>query len=60
MTTLRKGSKGDDVRTLQKALSRYYPVVVVDGDFGQKTHDAVVAFQKAHAKECGAADGIVG
>lgn len=60
MVTLRKGSKGEEVRTLQKALSRYYPVVVVDGDFGQKTHEAVVAFQKAHAKECGDADGIVG
>lgn len=60
MKTLKKGDKGDDVRTLQKALSRHFPVVVVDGDFGQKTHDAVVAFQKAHPKECGAADGIVG
>lgn len=55
MRTLRKGDKGEDVKTLQKLLG-----VAVDGDFGQKTHAAVVAFQKAHADICGAADGIVG
>lgn len=57
MVTLKKGSKGEEVRTLQKLLSRYNTVVVVDGDFGQKTHDAVVALQKAKGL---VADGIVG
>lgn len=57
MKTLKKGDKGDDVRTLQKALSRHFPVVVVDGDFGQKTYDAVKLFQEIHDLE---ADGICG
>lgn len=41
--------------TLQKAL-HLYP----DGIFGEITKNAVIAFQKAHAKECGDADGVVG
>ena len=52
MRTLRKGDKGDDVKTLQRLLG-----VAVDGDFGQKTHDALVAWQKAHGL---VADGIAG
>lgn len=52
MKTLKKGSKGDDVKTLQRLLG-----VAVDGDFGQKTHDALVAWQKAHGL---VADGIAG
>ena len=55
--TLRKGDKGDEVRTLQKLLSKYEEVIVVDGDFGPATEKAVVAFQKAHGLT---ADGIVG
>ena len=55
MKTLKKGCKGDEVKTLQTLLG-----VAVDGDFGPKTEAAVIAFQKAHAKECGDADGIVG
>jgi N-acetyl-anhydromuramyl-L-alanine amidase AmpD len=55
MKTIKKGCKGDEVKTLQKLLG-----VAVDGDFGPKTEAAVIAFQKAHAKECGDADGIVG
>lgn len=55
MKTLKKGSKGDEVKTLQGLLG-----VTVDGDFGPKTEAAVKAFQKAHVKECGEADGIVG
>lgn len=55
MKTLKKGCKGDKVKTLQTLLG-----VAVDGDFGVKTEAAVMAYQKAHAKECGEADGIVG
>lgn len=55
MKTLKRGSKGDDVKTLQRLLN-----ITVDGDFGAKTEAAVIAFQKAHAKECGDADGVVG
>lgn len=52
MKTLKRGSKGDDVKTLQELLN-----IAVDGDFGAKTEAAVIAFQKAHGLY---ADGIVG
>lgn len=55
MKTIKRGCKGDEVTTLQQALH-----ITADGDFGPKTEAAVIAFQKAHAKECGEADGIVG
>ena len=45
MKTLKKGCKGDEVKTLQKLLG-----VAVDGDFGPKTEAAVIAFQKAQSK----------
>lgn len=51
-TLLKKGSKGKDVELLQKLLK-----ISVDGDFGQKTHDALVAWQNAHGL---VADGIAG
>ena len=53
MNTLKKGSKGEDVKTLQRALK----ITPVDGDFGTKTETAVKAFQKS--KGLGG-DGIVG
>ena len=49
---IRKGDKGEDVRRLQHLLG-----LTADGVFGQKTHDAVVAFQRAHGLT---PDGIVG
>ena len=49
---LRKGSKGEAVATLQKALG-----LTADGDFGPGTEAAVKAWQ---AKEGLTADGIVG
>ena len=52
MNTLKKGSKGEDVKTLQKALK-----ITVDGDFGTKTETAVKEFQKSKGL---VADGIVG
>lgn len=52
MNTLKKGSKGDEVKILQKALN-VYP----DGDFGPKTEAAVKAFQKSKGLT---PDGIVG
>ena len=52
MKTLKKGSKGEEVKLLQQALG-----ITADGDFGPKTEAAVIAFQKAHELT---ADGIVG
>lgn len=50
--TLRKGSKGDDVKRLQTALG-----IKSDGDFGPGTEAAVEAFQNNHGL---AADGVAG
>ena len=52
MQTLKKGSKGDEVKRLQRLLG-----VSADGDFGAKTEAAVRSFQKGKGLE---ADGIVG
>lgn len=52
MQTLKRGCKGDEVKTLQKLLG-----VTVDGDFGAKTEAAVKEFQKSKGL---VADGIVG
>ena len=57
MVTLKKGSKGDEVRTLQRALSNLGYGVMVDGDFQGITMEAVKAFQSEHGLE---PDGIVG
>ena len=51
--TLKKGSRGDDVRTLQRLLG----MTVVDGVFGVNTENAVKAYQRSHGL---VADGIVG
>ena len=58
--TLRKGSKGDTVKELQKQLiSLGYDLGKwgADGDFGKATAEAVKAFQKANGLT---ADGVVG
>lgn len=62
-STLRQGSRGQDVITLQYLLdvaSEYYPgipAVAQDGIFGSGTKDAVVAFQRQMRLN---PDGIVG
>ena len=55
---LKLHSQGEDVRTLQEnlALLGYRPGKI-DGDFGEKTEDAVIQFQEAEGLY---ADGIVG
>lgn len=52
METLKKGSKGESVKTLQTALG-----IKADGDFGPGTEKAVKEFQKKNSLT---ADGIVG
>ena len=58
--SLKKGSTGSDVKTLQELLNQLAivtPALEVDGDFGSKTEAAVKAFQKkAGIKQ----DGIYG
>ncbi len=55
--TLRKGSKGAAVRTLQRAAVKLGSALTVDGDFGAATHRWAVAFQQVHKLT---ADGVVG
>ena len=60
LPTLKKGSKGDTVKVLQKLLGEIYDIEVsggYDGDFGSGTEKAVKAFQE---KKGLTIDGIVG
>ena len=52
MNTLRKGSRGEEVKALQRKLN-----LLDDGIFGPLTEEAVKDFQRANGLE---ADGIVG
>ena len=55
---LRRGSRGDNVRELQRQLTDLgYSCGVADGVFGAKTETAVKDFQRDHGLK---ADGIVG
>ncbi len=56
--TLKQGSRGQDVKTMQTKLKRWgYYFGAVDGIFGAKTKTAVIKFQKKNGL---VADGIVG
>lgn len=55
--TLRKGSKGNDVRDLQRKLRASGYVLEIDGKFGEITRQAVLSYQGTHGLE---RDGIVG
>src|SRR5205814_8224719 len=58
METLREGSEGDDVRSLQSKLKeKGFSPGAVDGVFGPGTEAAVLAFQQSEELQ---ADGIVG
>lgn len=57
---LKKGDKGPEVRKLQRLLNGTMtpsPNLGEDGDFGQKTHNALLQFQRLHSLK---PDGIVG
>lgn len=61
MATLRMGSRGAEVEDLQRLVNQNLPSsqrIPVDGDFGQRTHDAVVEFQRKHGLS--PVDGIAG
>ena len=56
--SLRKGDKGDEVKEIQKRLKELgYLTGTADGVFGEKTEEAVKAFQKRNGLT---ADGVVG
>ena len=56
--SLRVGSRGEDVKTVQTKLKRWgYYSGGVDGIFGAQTKDAVVKFQQTNSLT---ADGVVG
>lgn len=55
--TLQRGSKGEDVKTLQTLLAKDGSTLQIDGIFGIGTQTAVKAFQKKHNL---VVDGIVG
>ena len=58
VATLRQGSKGDEVKEVQRRLKKWgYYNGSVDGVFGAGTRAAVIAFQKKNGLT---ADGIVG
>ena len=61
LTELKKGSKGEQVKALQRILSTYgYNLGSknpLDGQFGSLTHNAVLAYQQANGLYV---DGIVG
>ena len=54
---LRKGSKGEQVKVLQRLLKAYGYNIIVDGDFGKLTEGWVKAYQIKNNLKC---DGIVG
>jgi N-acetylmuramoyl-L-alanine amidase len=56
---LSKGSKGEDVKALQKALNKLkFNCGTPDGSYGEKTKDAVMRFQKVYLPHD--VDGIAG
>lgn len=58
VVVLRKGSRGDAVKTLQEMLTKLgYSCGTIDGVYGTQTYAAVMAFQGDHGLE---ADGIAG
>lgn len=57
MKTLKKGSKGDEVKTLQRNLRALNYAIGVDGIFGTETENVVIRFQMDHNLS---PDGVVG
>lgn len=56
-TNIKKGNRGEGVKWLQWELNQSRANLNVDGVYGTKTYNALIAFQKAHNLEV---DGICG
>lgn len=48
LSVLRKGSKGEQVKTLQRLLNAFGANLNVDGDFGSKTYAALESYQRSN------------
>lgn len=57
LSVLSRGSKGEQVKTLQRLLNAFGSSLAVDGDFGSKTCDALKTYQKSKKLEV---DGMCG
>ena len=57
LSVLKKGSKGEQVKTLQRLLNAFGNNLSVDGDFGSKTYTALRSYQKQNKLEV---DGVCG
>lgn len=57
LSVLRKGSKGEQVKTLQRLLNAFGDNLAVDGSFGSKTDAALKSYQNKNNLEV---DGICG
>lgn len=57
LSVLQRGSKGEQVKTLQRLLNAFGSNLTVDGDFGSKTYSALKAYQESNQLEV---DGICG
>jgi peptidoglycan hydrolase-like protein with peptidoglycan-binding domain len=57
MSTLKQGSRGDEVRALQEKLKQLGFAIDADGIFGEKTHAAVITMQTVFGYDI---DGMVG
>lgn len=57
MTTIKNGSRGEDVKILQTTLNKFGYNLTIDGIFGKNTQSAVIDYQK---KNNLSSDGIVG
>lgn len=57
MTTLKRGSSGNEVRSLQENLKKLGFSLAVDGSFGEHTHNSVITLQTIFGYDV---DGMVG
>lgn len=57
LSVLRKGSKGEEVKTLQRLMNCFGHNLSVDGDFGSRTNSALRSYQQSNNLEV---DGICG